>query len=118
MLVLKVSAIKPGTSPKNTKKWDSLAHMNLVVALEKQFKIKFTDDEITEMLSYELIVEIGKMQKLNFIKFKKIEIKDKNIIYKWRIKKGKEIFTSPKNYKVISFKNILKKLNRPNTQHG
>tara|TARA_B100001248_G_C27250853_1_gene393721 strand:+ start:56 stop:283 length:228 start_codon:yes stop_codon:yes gene_type:complete len=60
---IKVSAIKPGTSPKNTKKWDSLAHMNLVMALEKQFKIKFTDDEITEMLSYELIVEIIKNKK-------------------------------------------------------
>tara|TARA_Y100001970_G_C13879268_1_gene673040 strand:- start:361 stop:588 length:228 start_codon:yes stop_codon:yes gene_type:complete len=57
---IKVSTIKPQTSPKNTKKWDSLAHMNLVMALEKQFKIKFTDDEITEMLSYELIVEIIK----------------------------------------------------------
>ena len=40
-----------------------LAHMNLVMALEKQFKIKFTDDEITEMLSYELIVEIIKNKK-------------------------------------------------------
>jgi len=37
--------------------------MNLVMALEKQFKIKFTDDEITEMLSYELIVEIIKNKK-------------------------------------------------------
>jgi len=32
--------------------------MNLIMALEKQFKIKFTDDEITEMLNYELIKEI------------------------------------------------------------
>ena len=42
--------------------------MNLVMALEKQFKIKFTDDEITEMLSYELIVEIIKNKKIEFYK--------------------------------------------------
>mgnify|MGYP000087679571 FL=1 len=57
---VKQSSIKSYTSPKNTKKWDSLAHMNLIMALEKQFKIKFTDDEITEMLNYELIKEIIK----------------------------------------------------------
>ena len=32
--------------------------MNLVMAYEKEFKIKFTDDEINEMLSYALIEEI------------------------------------------------------------
>ena len=53
-----VTKIKPHTSPENTKKWDSLAHMNLVMAYEKELKIKFTDDEINEMLSFELIEEI------------------------------------------------------------
>jgi len=53
-----VTKIKPNTSPENTKKWDSLAHMNLVMAYEKELKIKFTDDEINEMLSFELIEEI------------------------------------------------------------
>jgi acyl carrier protein len=52
------SKIKPNTSPENTKKWDSLAHMNLVMAYEKELKIKFTDDEINEMLNFELIEEI------------------------------------------------------------
>lgn len=55
---IKITKIKPNTSPENTKKWDSLAHMNLVMALEKELKIKFTDDEINEMLSFELIEEI------------------------------------------------------------
>ena len=44
--------------PKIQKKWDSLAHMNLVMAFEKEFKIKFSDEEINEMLNYELIEEI------------------------------------------------------------
>lgn len=55
---IKITKIKPNTSPENTKKWDSLAHMNLVMALEKELKIKFTDDEINEMLSFELVEEI------------------------------------------------------------
>jgi|TARA_B110000008_G_scaffold267105_1_gene293939 acyl carrier protein len=55
---IKESSIKPRTSPKNTKKWDSLAHMNLVMALENELKIKFTDNEITEMLTFELVREI------------------------------------------------------------
>tara|TARA_B100000963_G_scaffold356618_1_gene377050 strand:+ start:401 stop:625 length:225 start_codon:yes stop_codon:yes gene_type:complete len=55
---INTAKIKPNTSPENTKKWDSLAHMNLVMAFEKEFKIKFSDDEINEMLNYELIEEI------------------------------------------------------------
>ena len=55
---IKESSIKKSTSPKNTKKWDSLAHMNLIMALENELKIKFTDNEITEMLTFELVHEI------------------------------------------------------------
>ena len=57
---INISKIKPNTSPENTKKWDSLAHMNLIMAFEKEFKIKFSDEEITEMLNFELILEIIK----------------------------------------------------------
>lgn len=39
-------------------KWDSLRHMSLVVALEEEFNVTFTDEEITDMLSLDLIVEI------------------------------------------------------------
>lgn len=39
-------------------KWDSLRHMTLVVALEEEFGIIFDEDEITDMLSLDLIVEI------------------------------------------------------------
>lgn len=55
---IKETSIKLSTSPKNTKKWDSLAHMNLIMALENELKIKFTDNEITEMLTFELVQEI------------------------------------------------------------
>lgn len=41
-------------------KWDSLRHMNLIVALEEEFDITLTEEEVTEMLSLDLIVEILK----------------------------------------------------------
>ena len=41
-------------------KWDSLRHMNLIVALEEEFNIAFDEEEITDMLSLDLVVEIVK----------------------------------------------------------
>jgi acyl carrier protein len=38
--------------------WDSLSHMNLIVAIEDQFQIQLTGDEIAEMISLDRIREI------------------------------------------------------------
>ena len=35
--------------------WDSLTHMNLIVALEEEFDVTFDEEEISEMISLELI---------------------------------------------------------------
>jgi acyl carrier protein len=43
--------------------WDSLKHMNLVVALEEEFDVVFTDEEVTELLSVPLILEILKSKR-------------------------------------------------------
>lgn len=51
-----VESINEDTSSDNVAKWNSLAHMNLVVALEEEFGVSFTDEQIIEMLSYPLIV--------------------------------------------------------------
>jgi len=38
--------------------WDSLRHMTLVVTLEEEFNTTFDDNEITDMLSLDLILDI------------------------------------------------------------
>lgn len=47
---------------KNSKglKWDSLKHISLVTALENEFDVFFEPDEISEMLSYNKLVNIVK----------------------------------------------------------
>ena len=43
-------------SPETILNWDSLRHMNLVTVLEEEFSIRFTDDQITEMLNLDLVL--------------------------------------------------------------
>ena len=55
-----IEQIKDDSSPDTIESWDSLKHMNMVVALEEEFQVEFTDDEILEMMNYPLIVEVVK----------------------------------------------------------
>lgn len=48
--------IRPDASPDTVEQWDSLRHMNLVVALEEEFAVRFTDQQIDELLSLPLIL--------------------------------------------------------------
>ena len=45
------------SSPDTIENWESLKHMNLVLALEEEFDVSFSDIEIVEMLSVEIIAE-------------------------------------------------------------
>jgi acyl carrier protein len=38
------------------KEWDSFGHYNLVMELEKKFKIKFSDDEIFRLINLKKII--------------------------------------------------------------
>ena len=55
-----VSLINNESSPDNIENWDSLKHMNLIVALEEEFEIEFDDEEIVDSMNYALIVIILK----------------------------------------------------------
>ena len=35
--------------------WDSINHMNLIVSLEEEFKVRFSEEEINELISLDLI---------------------------------------------------------------
>jgi len=48
--------ITPKSNVETIESWDSVNHMHLVVALEEEFEIEFSDDEAVELISFELIL--------------------------------------------------------------
>lgn len=50
-----LSTISNETSPDTIENWDSLNHLNLVLALEEGFDVNFTEQQTVEILNYELI---------------------------------------------------------------
>jgi len=47
--------INDESSSDTIESWDSLRHMNMVVALEEEFNVQFTDDNIAELINMKLI---------------------------------------------------------------
>ncbi len=52
---INVDSINNESSPDNIENWDSLKHMNLIVALEEEFGIEFDDNDIENLLNFQLI---------------------------------------------------------------
>ena len=50
-----VAEITNDLSAVNFERWDSLAHMNLLVALEEEFDIRFPDEMLDDLVSVKLI---------------------------------------------------------------
>ena len=50
-----VDKFDENSSVDNIECWDSLKHMKLVVALEGEFNVQFTDDDIIELINMKLI---------------------------------------------------------------
>jgi acyl carrier protein len=44
-------------SPDKIETWDSLGHMNLIVALEEELGIRFNDDQTVNMQNFKLVIE-------------------------------------------------------------
>ena len=55
---LPIEHINKDSSPETIENWDSLSHMNLIVGLEEEFKIEFSENEMFEMINYEIIEKI------------------------------------------------------------
>jgi len=49
------STVNQATSIDTVASWDSLKHLNLVIALEEHFRITLSEDETIEILNYPLI---------------------------------------------------------------
>ena len=53
-----IEQLDDDSSPDTVANWDSLKHMNLILALEEEFAITFADEEVIQMLNVRKIVEI------------------------------------------------------------
>ena len=51
-----IEEITDESSPSDIKKWDSLNHIKLVVELEEEFNVKFSNLEVLDMQTYKLVV--------------------------------------------------------------
>ena len=50
-----VETVQAQSSPDTIESWDSLHHLEMVLALEQEFGTQFTPEEIEQLLSVELI---------------------------------------------------------------
>jgi len=51
-----IEIINEKSSPDSIETWDSLNHIKLIMALEEEFNVTFTDDQIVDMLNVESIL--------------------------------------------------------------
>lgn len=55
VLKIPVENIDGDTSTDTVESWDSLNHMNLILAIEDAYSVRIPDDEATNITSYSLI---------------------------------------------------------------
>jgi len=60
------SSIGDNTSVDTVKEWDSLKHLTLVLALESEFNISFTEEQTVQILNYPLIKAVLEEHGLHF----------------------------------------------------
>lgn len=50
-----ITSIDKSTSQDSVNNWDSIGHLNLITSLEECFDIYYKEDEIIQMINYELV---------------------------------------------------------------
>jgi acyl carrier protein len=55
VLKVPVENIDGDTNTDTVESWDSLNHMNLILAIEDEYSVRIPDDEATNITSYSLI---------------------------------------------------------------
>lgn len=54
---VEMALLNEDTSQKNLPAWDSLRHLNLIVALEDEFNVSLEPEQIAIMISFPAIIE-------------------------------------------------------------
>lgn len=50
--------IRPESSPDTIEAWDSVQHLNMIIALEQEFDVRFTPEEIEDAVAPQAIAEL------------------------------------------------------------
>ena len=53
-----IESVKEDSSPETIETWDSLKHMSLILTLEEEFSVQFSDEEIVTMLNVGQIMDV------------------------------------------------------------
>lgn len=64
---VEIGFITDDASPDTIEEWDSLRHMNLVIALEETFGVELDDDQVAEILTYKLIKIVLEEHSVEFV---------------------------------------------------
>jgi acyl carrier protein len=56
ILSLPLHRVHPDLKPHDVGRWDSVGHVTLIVAIEKEFSLQFEVDEIMEFTSFQAIL--------------------------------------------------------------
>ena len=63
VFLLEGSAVTSESTPESIPAWDSMGHLNLVLALEQKFGVSFDPDQIPKLTSVEAIAQAVSAQK-------------------------------------------------------
>jgi acyl carrier protein len=58
VMSVSIESVKDDSSPDTIETWDSLKHMSLILTLEEEFGVQFSDEEIVAMLNVGLIMDV------------------------------------------------------------
>ena len=55
---ISVDDINDNISTENCEQWDSLQHLNLIIAIEEEFGVSLTDDDVLKIKDFKTIIDI------------------------------------------------------------
>lgn len=58
MLQVPQAELSPESSRDSVERWDSLKHMHVMLALEEEFGVEFSDGELADLASVSAIVDV------------------------------------------------------------